>query len=91
MGTFGLVFYGPYQYFWYGGLERRWPGRGTKNFGVKLTLNQICLSPVVISAIFAWNLALQGRLRDWAAKARADLVPTMTNGEKSGKVKGHCS
>lgn len=82
MGTFGLLFYGPYQYFWYGALDRAFPGRTLLNFATKVTLNQLALAPLTISVAFGWNLALQQRLGELPGKLRADFVPTMLNGWK---------
>jgi hypothetical protein len=45
---------------------------------------QVALAPVVISAVFAWNLALQGRLGGWPAKVQQDFVPTMLTGAPPG-------
>lgn len=36
MGTFGLFFYGPYQHWWYGLLNRRWPLRTASHFLTKV-------------------------------------------------------
>jgi hypothetical protein len=81
MGTFGLGFYGPYQHYWYAALERSLPARTVANFALKVLLNQLCLAPVVIGSVFAWNLALQQRLPEWPAKVKQDFVPTLLNGE----------
>ncbi|KDD72000.1 hypothetical protein H632_c4021p0, partial [Helicosporidium sp. ATCC 50920] len=82
MSAFGALFYGPYQQVWYAALERQWPGRALGNFAAKLLMNQLCLAPVVISAVFAWNLALQNKLSEWPQKMRADVWPTLVNGWK---------
>ena len=36
MGTFGLFFYGPYQHWWYGLLNQRWPFKSTSHFLTKV-------------------------------------------------------
>lgn len=36
MGTFGLFFYGPYQYWWYGLLNQQWPLKSTSHFLTKV-------------------------------------------------------
>ena len=82
MGLFGLLFYGPYQFWWYGLLDRSFPGRSTQAFASKVTLNQVALAPVVLAAVFAWNLVPLGRGAEWPAKVRRDLLPTMVNGWK---------
>ena len=48
----------------------------------KVALNQLCLAPVVIAGVFAWNLAMQGQLVEWPRKAQADFMPTLLNGWK---------
>lgn len=82
MGLFGLVFYGPYQHWWYGLLDRSFPGRSTPAFASKVALNQLALAPVVLAAVFAWNLVPLGRGSEWPAKVKKDLWPTMVNGWK---------
>lgn len=82
MGSFGLCFYGPYQYFWYRALDRAFPGRSLFNFLSKVSLNQLALAPVTVTVAFAWNLALTGRLHDLPNKLKADFVGTLQNGWK---------
>lgn len=82
MGTFGLFFYGPYQHYWYRALDRSLPGRSVSSFLGKVALNQFCLAPVVIAAVFAWNLGLQGKLEQFTEKAKSDFIPTMITGWK---------
>ena len=82
MGLFGLLFYGPYQHWWYGLLDRSFPGRSTQAFASKVTLNQVALAPVVLAAVFAWNLVPLDRGSEWPAKVKKDLFPTMVNGWK---------
>lgn len=82
MFTFGLFFYGPYQYWWYRTLDRSFRARTVANFAAKVALNQLCLAPITISVAFAWNLALQRRLDELPAKLRSDFLPTMLNGWK---------
>ena len=83
MGSFGLCFYGPYQHFWYRALDARFPGRAAANFVTKVALNQLCLAPVVIGAVFAWNLGLQAQLEQLPRKVKADFVPTMLDGARA--------
>ena len=82
MAGFGLLFYGPYQHFWYPALDARFPGRSTPNFAAKVGLNQLALAPVVLTAVFAWNTVFTGNGAAFPGKLRADLVPTMVNGWK---------
>jgi protein Mpv17 len=82
MGSFGLFLYGPYQHFWYSALDRAMPARTAANFATKVTMNQLLLAPLVVGGIFAWNLALQGRLGEWSGKTKADFVPTIVTGWK---------
>ena len=70
------------QHYWYRALDARFPGRALGNFVAKVALNQLCLAPIVIAGVFAWNLALQGQLAQWPRKAEADFVPTLLNGWK---------
>ena len=82
MGTFGLFLYGPYQHYWYSALDRAMPARTLANFGVKVAMNQLLLAPLVVGGVFAWNLALQGRLGEWVPKVQADFLPTIVTGWK---------
>ncbi|KAL4420179.1 hypothetical protein ABPG77_008315 [Micractinium sp. CCAP 211/92] len=82
MGSFGLLFYGPYQFFWYRALDRAFPGRALANFLAKVSLNQLALAPVTITVVFAWNMALTGQLHKLRAKYESDFFPTMRNGWK---------
>ena len=70
------------EHWWYRALDRALPGRSTPAFLGKVAANQMLLAPVVLAAVFAWNLGLTGRGREVGAKVRADLVPTMVNGWK---------
>ena len=36
MGGYGFCFYGPYQYFWYGLLDKYFPTRSLPHFGTKV-------------------------------------------------------
>jgi protein Mpv17 len=82
MGSFGLFLYGPYQHYWYRALDRAMPVRNMPNFLAKVTLNQLCLAPVVIAGVFAWNLALQNKIKEFPHKTRRDFVPTLFAGWK---------
>jgi protein Mpv17 len=82
MGSFGLVFYGPYQHYWYAALDKAFNAKTTRNFAIKVFLNQAVLAPVVISAVFAWTLGLQNKLDEFPAKCERDFWKTMTTGWK---------
>lgn len=82
MALFGLLFYGPYQHWWYGQLDKSFPGQSTQAFASKVTLNQVALAPVVLAAVFAWNLVPLGRGAEWPSKVKRDLLPTMVDGWK---------
>lgn len=79
---FGLLFYGPFQHWWYGALAAQFPGRAVSSFLPKVALNQVVLGPIVLVTAFAWNLWLQGQGAALEGKLRRDLVPTMINGWK---------
>lgn len=82
MGSFGLFFYGPYQHYWYSALDKALAARTVSNFASKVILNQLCLAPLVICSVFAWNLGLQGKITEWRAKCKQDFVPTLFTGWK---------
>ena len=82
MGTFGLFFYGPYQHYWYRALDRSFAAKTIPNFFAKVTLNQLCLAPLVIGTVFAWNLALQGQIKEYPEKVKRDFAPTLVAGWK---------
>ncbi|KAI8102303.1 hypothetical protein M9435_005908 [Picochlorum sp. BPE23] len=82
MGSFGLFLYGPYQHYWYRALDRAFNARSTKNFAIKVFMNQTCLAPIVISAVFAWTLALQNKLDEFPEKCNRDFKNTLFTGWK---------
>ena len=47
----------------------------------QVALNQLALGPVVLSASFAWNLALTGQASKIRSKIQNDGPPTLVNGE----------
>jgi len=61
MAGFGLLFYGPYQYYWYSLLEHLAPARTAANFVAKVAANQLLLAPVTLTVAFAWHLAFSGQ------------------------------
>eukprot|EP00877_Chromochloris_zofingiensis_P013579 jgi/Chrzof1/8475/Cz03g12020.t1 len=86
MFGFGLLWYGPYQYFWYNWLDWMMPQKNTFNFLSKVTLNQLALAPVTLAAVFTWNLALTNKTNDIPEKLKRDLVPSMINGEHNSEL-----
>ena len=80
MGSFGLVFYGPLQHYWYRALFSRFGSASLPHFVSKVALNQLVLGPVVCTAVFAWTLALQKRATEVPDKVKRDLYPTMRRG-----------
>lgn len=81
IGSFGFLIYGPYQYWWYRALAKAFPTTSLPHFAAKVTANQIILGPLIVSAIFAWNLWLQGDAKAWPDKMRADFTTTIVNGK----------
>ena len=51
MGTFGLLFYGPFQHWWYGLLNQQWPLKVVSHFATKV--RQIVLCSYVKMAVLA--------------------------------------
>ena len=83
MLSFGLLFYGPLQHFWYALLDKQFSRRSyLPHFASKVALNQVVLGPVVLMSVFAWNLAFQHKLDELGEKAKRDFVPSMLNGWK---------
>ena len=42
--------------------------------------NQLILSPIVLSTVFTWNLALSNKASEIGTKIKRDLLPTAANG-----------
>jgi len=82
MGLWGLIFYGPLQHWWYRELSGLFPGKETKNFLIKVGLNQIILGPVVLSSVWTWTLTLQGHKDQILGKLSRELLPCAINGWK---------
>eukprot|EP00891_Asterochloris_glomerata_P008952 jgi/Astpho2/8952/e_gw1.00133.284.1_t len=90
MGSYGLLFYGPYQHWWYSLLGRNFPQQSTAHFlskpispdELQVALNQLALAPVVLTTVFAWNLLLTQKADEIPSKIKRDMVPTMINGWK---------
>ena len=47
-----------------------------------MAANQLALGPVVLTSVFAWNLALTRQLSALPGKIQRDLPPTIVNGWK---------
>ena len=45
-----------------------------------MAANQLVLGPVVVTSVFAWNLALTGKLRELPDKWRRDALRTLQKG-----------
>lgn len=82
MFGFGLLWYGPFQHWWYGMLAQRCPGTALGSFVPKVVLNQVVLGPLVLTTAFAWNLCLIGRGSELPQKMRKDFIATLMNGWK---------
>lgn len=82
MLSFGLLFYGPFQHWWYNALGKVFPGRGFQSFSCKVVLNQVVLGPLVLTSAFAWNFALKNETAQLKNKIKKDLFPTLVNGWK---------
>jgi protein Mpv17 len=76
------VLSGPFQHYWYRALANWFPGSGLRSFGIKVTLNQVVLGPLVLTTAFSWNLALQQQAEKIQGKIKKDLLPTLVNGWK---------
>jgi len=80
---YGLIFYGPLQHYWYGLLDRTFHRRTyLPHFVSKVALNQLVLGPIVLMSVFAWNLGLQGKMKEVGEKVKKDLVPSLFNAWK---------
>jgi len=89
MATFGFFYYGPLQGVWYPALDRVFPMDRTlgmaKNlfpFGMKVTLNQLLLGPMVVPVVFAWTLILEKQMHRIPEKIKNDTWPTLMKGWK---------
>ncbi|GMH39084.1 hypothetical protein BSKO_06982 [Bryopsis sp. KO-2023] len=82
MASFGLLFYGPFQHYWYGLLGWQFPLKTTSHFLTKVLLNQVVLGPIVCTTVFSWVLLLTGKAREFPNKMSADFFPTIYNGWK---------
>jgi protein Mpv17 len=76
------VLAGPFQHYWYRALANWFPGSGLRSFGIKVTLNQVVLGPLVLCTAFSWNLVLQQQADQVVGKIKKDMFPTLVNGWK---------
>lgn len=96
MAGFGLLFYGPYQYYWYSLLEHLMPARTVPNFVSKVAANQLLLAPVTLTVAFAWHLAFSKAAAATTAsppakKAAKNSAKGPSGGAKSGASSGASS
>lgn len=85
MAGFGLLFYGPYQYYWYSLLEHLMPARTVPNFAAKVAANQLFLAPVTLTAAFAWHLAFSSAAASSAYSSSACASSASGKGGKGSK------
>lgn len=85
MAGFGLLFYGPYQYYWYSLLEHLMPARTVPNFAAKVAANQLFLAPVTLTVAFAWHLAFSSSPSPAAASSSASSSSSAAASSASGK------
>jgi hypothetical protein len=50
-------------------------------FGMKVTLNQLLLGPMVVPVVFAWTLILEKQMHRIPEKIKNDTWPTLMKGE----------
>ena len=64
MGLFGLAFYGPISGAWYAALDQ-WvlpdEPAGAAAVAAKTTLDQLLWAPLLVTSLFAWDLACSGQ------------------------------
>jgi hypothetical protein len=53
-----------------------------------MAANQLILAPIVLTAIFTWNLTLQGQPEKIVGKMKRDMFPTMQNGDAPNTLQG---
>lgn len=89
MAGFGLLFYGPYQYYWYSLLEHAMPQRTVANFVSKVAANQLLLAPVTLTVAFAWHLVFSKAAAGSASAAGSgSAAASGSGGKKNGSKKG---
>jgi protein Mpv17 len=90
MAGFGLLFYGPYQYYWYSLLEHLMPARTVPNFVSKVAANQLLLAPVTLTVAFAWHLAFSkaAAANTSTATAKTAPAPSKKAAKSSAKAAG---
>jgi len=90
MAGFGLLFYGPYQYYWYSLLEHLMPRRTVPNFVAKVAANQALLAPVTLTVAFAWHLVFSSPSSSASSSASSSVAapsppPPPPASSKAGK------
>lgn len=51
-----------------------------RSSALQVAANQLVLAPMVLTAVFAWNLSLSNKMAQIPDKIKDDLWPTMMNG-----------
>ncbi|KAK4707173.1 hypothetical protein R3W88_033312 [Solanum pinnatisectum] len=81
MAGYALIILGTAQHQWFNFMGRVLPKRDVVSTLKKLLLGNFAYGPVINSAFFSFNAALQGENgEEIAARLKRDLIPTMTNG-----------
>ena len=60
MGGYGFCFYGPYQHFWYGLLDKYFPTKSLPHFGTKVSLASLGIkyTPLSCQQQHCWLILL---------------------------------
>ncbi|XP_009773425.1 protein SYM1-like [Nicotiana tabacum] len=81
MAGFGLIILGTAQHLWFNYMGRVLPKRDVVSTLKKLLIGQFAYGPLINSAFFSFNAALQGENgEEIAARLKRDLLPTMIKG-----------
>ncbi|XP_059281585.1 uncharacterized protein LOC132035338 [Lycium ferocissimum] len=81
MAGFGLIILGTAQHLWFNFMGRVLPKRDVVSTLKKLLIGQFAYGPLINSAFFSFNAALQGENgEEIAARLNRDLLPTMVKG-----------
>ncbi|XP_055835012.1 protein sym-1-like [Solanum dulcamara] len=81
MAGFGLIILGTAQHLWFNFMGRVLPKRDVVSTLKKLLIGNFAYGPLINSAFFSFNAALQGENgAEIAARLKRDLIPTMTKG-----------
>ncbi|XP_033512538.1 protein SYM1-like [Nicotiana tomentosiformis] len=81
MAGFGLIILGTTQHLWFNYMGRVLPKRDVVSTLKKLLIGQFAYGPLINSAFFSFNAALQGENgEEIAVRLKRDLLPTMIKG-----------